>query len=115
MLWVQKALQRGCFLTRKRCMMVHDDASCRVLVRQSVSMPSALAREVPNWPSPKRTNSNKVLLNLIERGIESMRGERERFFALEGRLVKTKDVECERPRKLAGFWRSGSGLVDSPE
>ncbi|HEX9285040.1 MAG TPA: hypothetical protein VF879_05160 [Nitrospirales bacterium] len=47
----------------------------------------------------KRTSANKVLLNLIERGMESLRAERERFFALADRLVKTKDVEEQKQIK----------------
>jgi len=59
-------------------------------------MPASLARQVVEIAQSKRTSANKVLLNLIERGMDSVREERERFFALADRLVKTKDVEEQK-------------------
>ncbi len=71
----------------------------RKSVRQSVSLPASLACQVVEMAQSKRTSANKVLLNLIERGMESLRAERERFFALADRLVKTKDVEEQKQIK----------------
>jgi hypothetical protein len=75
---------------------MQSDKTERKAVRQSVSLPSSLARQVAELAHSKRTSSNKVLLNLIERGMESLRAERERFFALADRLVKTKDLEEQK-------------------
>jgi len=49
----------------------------------------------------KRTSTNKVLLNLVERGIESLQSEREQFFALADRLTKTRDPEEQATLKEA--------------
>ena len=61
------------------------------VVRQSISLPRPIATEVKRLAKSKRTSTNKVLLSLVERGIESLQTERERFFALADRLTKTKD------------------------
>ena len=65
-------------------------ASNKVL-RQSVSLPSHLARQVRQWARSRRTSANKVLVELIEAGIEARRREKERFFALADQLTHATD------------------------
>ena len=64
----------------------------RRTVRHSVSLPPAVARQVVEMASSKRMSANKVLLHLIEKGMESVHAERERFFELTDKLIKTKDL-----------------------
>lgn len=60
-------------------------------VRQSVSLPSRLARRVRTLARDRNTSTNRVLVELIETGIESKEAERLRFFDLADRLSSTSD------------------------
>lgn len=62
------------------------------LVRQSVSLPARLARKVRALAKSERASANKVLLDLIEQGIESRERERKRFFELTDRLIASTDA-----------------------
>ena len=60
-------------------------------VRQSISIPTQLARRVRTLARRKRTSANRVLVELIEAGLESKEAEKQRFFALADRLTKSDD------------------------
>lgn len=69
-------------------------------VRQSVSLPSRLARHVRTIAKNRRTSTNRVLVELIESGIESKEAEKSRFFELADRLSASSDpVERKRIKK----------------
>ncbi len=61
------------------------------LVRQSVSMPTRLARRVRELARTRKTSANRVLVDLIEAGLDSQEAERARFFALVNRLTESRD------------------------
>jgi hypothetical protein len=68
--------------------------------RQSVSLPARLAKRVKSLAKSQRTSANRVLLDLIESGLESKDQEKERFFLLAGRLAESGDpAERERLKK----------------
>lgn len=68
--------------------------------RQSVSLPARLARRVKSLAKAQRTSANRVLVDLIESGLESKKQERERFFAVANRLTESDDpTERERLKK----------------
>jgi len=68
--------------------------------RQSVSLPARLAKRVKSLAKARRTSANRVLLDLIESGLESKEREKERFFLLAGRLAESRDAaERERLKK----------------
>jgi hypothetical protein len=68
--------------------------------RQSVSLPARVAKRVKSLAKAQRTSANRVLVDLIESGIEAKEREKQRFFALAGRLTESKDAaERERLKK----------------
>jgi hypothetical protein len=66
-------------------------------VRQSVSLPPRLARRVRSIAKNQQTSTNRVLVELIETGIESKEAEKSKFYELADRLSATSDpVERKR-------------------
>ena len=72
-------------------------ATTKKPVRQSVSLPSRLARRVRTLAKRQHTSTNRVLVDLIQSGIESKEAEKERFLALADQLSASSDPE-ERKR-----------------
>ena len=67
------------------------------VVRQSVSLPPRLAKRVRALASHQRTSANRVLVELIETGLEAKELERRRFFELADRLsITTDQTELQR-------------------
>lgn len=66
-------------------------------IRQSVSLPARLARRVRTLAKNRNTSTNRVLVELIETGIESKEAEKSKFFELADRLSATSDP-AERKR-----------------
>ena len=66
-------------------------------VRQSVSIPPRVAKRVRALAQKQKTSASRVLVDLIEAGLQSKEAEKERFFALAGQLTETSDPR-ERKR-----------------
>ena len=66
-------------------------------VRQSVSLPPTLAKRVRSLAKNRKTSTNRVLVELIETGIESRESEKQRFFELADQLGAASDP-AERKR-----------------
>lgn len=66
-------------------------------VRQSVSLPARIVKRVRALAKTKKTSANRVLVDLIETGLESKQAEKERFFAIANRLAESTDP-AERQR-----------------
>jgi len=67
------------------------------LVRQSVSLPRRVARRIKALASARRTSANRVIVDLIEVGLDSQEREKQRFFELANRLaVATDPAEQKR-------------------
>jgi predicted DNA-binding protein len=62
-------------------------------VRQSVSLPGPLAQRVQKLAKAQDTSTNRVLVELIETGIESKEAEKKRFFELADQLSASSDPE----------------------
>ncbi len=62
-------------------------------VRQSISLPSRLAKRVKALAKIQRTSANRVLVELIETGLESKEAEKRRFFELADQLSASTDPE----------------------
>lgn len=60
-------------------------------VRQSVSLPSPVARRVRALAKTKKTSASRVILGLIESGLQAQEAERQRFFDLADRLTRSTD------------------------
>jgi hypothetical protein len=70
-------------------------------VRQSVSLPARLARRVRTIAKNRKTSTNRVLVELIETGIESKESEKSKFFELADQLSATSDpVERKRIKEM---------------
>lgn len=77
-------------------------------VRQSVSLPSRVAKRVKALAETQRTSANRVLVELIETGLESKEAEKRRFFELAERLSSSTDAG-ERKRIKAELARMTFG------
>jgi predicted DNA-binding protein len=60
-------------------------------VRQSVSLPPRVASRVKALAKTRRTSANRVVVDLIEAGLESQEKEKSRFFELADRLARSSD------------------------
>ena len=67
----------------------------RSVVRKSISLPYRVASEVDRMARSKRTSSNRILIGLIEQGLDARERERERFQLLTQKLIDSK-TETER-------------------
>ena len=79
--------------------MVYTDvmATEQESVRQSVSLPSGIAKRVKSLARSQRTSANRVLVELIEKGLDSKEAERRKFFELADQLSSAKNP-AERKR-----------------
>ena len=66
-------------------------------VRRSVSLPPRVARRLKALARTKKTSTNRVVVDLIEAGLEAQEREKERFFELADRLGRASDPD-ERKR-----------------
>ena len=66
-------------------------------VRQSVSMPPGIARRVRALAKGRKTSANRVLVDLIEVGLQSREAEKDHFLSLVNRLTESRD-SAERKR-----------------
>jgi predicted DNA-binding protein len=62
-------------------------------IRQSVTLPAHVARRVKSLAKTSRTSANRIIVELIESGIEARQQERKRFLELADRLARSRDVE----------------------
>ena len=73
--------------------MVYDGhmAISKTSVRQTVSLPSRVARRVNSLAKRQRTSASRVIVDLIETGLEAQEQEKKQFFELADRLVQSSD------------------------
>ena len=62
-------------------------------VRQSVSLPPRVARRVRSLAKARNMSSNRVLVDLIESGLEARELEKRHFLELAERLARSGDSE----------------------
>lgn len=60
-------------------------------VRQSVSLPPSVALRVKSLAESSRTSANRILVKLIESGLEVREQEKKHFFDLADRLGNSQD------------------------
>ncbi|MEW6366463.1 MAG: hypothetical protein AB1714_17695 [Acidobacteriota bacterium] len=68
-------------------------------IRQSVSLPSPLAKRVKALARRRKVSSNRILVELVETGLRTKEDEKRRFFELADRLSKSSDVREQRELK----------------
>ena len=74
-------------------------ATIEKAVRQSVSLPSPLAKRVKAMAKSRKVSSNRILVELVETGLRSKEDEKRRFFELAERLAKSTDVNEQQELK----------------
>ena len=68
-------------------------------VRQSVSLPSRVARRVKSLARTSKASANRIIVDLIESGLDVREQERKRFFELADRLAHSRDPEEQKRLK----------------
>jgi metal-responsive CopG/Arc/MetJ family transcriptional regulator len=75
-------------------------AMTKTSLRRSVSLPSQIVRRVEAIAKRERTSSSRVIVGLIETGLEARDREKKEFFELADRLAESSDsVEQKRLKK----------------
>lgn len=66
-------------------------------VRQSVTLPASVARQIRTMAKSRRLSANRVLVELVEEGIEARKRKEKAFFELAERFrAATDPKEAER-------------------
>ncbi len=63
------------------------------IVRQSVSLPAKVAAQVRNLAKNRRLSSNRMLVELIENGIEAEKRKQQEFFELAEKFRNATDPD----------------------
>jgi hypothetical protein len=74
-----------------------DMATLQNSVRRSVSLPARLAKRVLALAETKKTTAGRILVDLIETGLQAKEAQHQRFFELTDQLAETTDP-AERQR-----------------
>jgi predicted transcriptional regulator len=69
-------------------------------VRKSVSIPTRIAKRVLAMAETRHTSASRVLVDLIETGLQTKESQHKRFFELTDQLVEATDP-AERKRLQA--------------
>ena len=62
-------------------------------VRQSVSLPVSVAAKVRNLAKTRKLSSNRMMVELIENGLEAEKHKQQEFFALAEQFRTASDPE----------------------
>jgi hypothetical protein len=74
--------------------LVHDGVmSAEKVVRQTVSLPPRLAKQVGSMARRRKVSKNRMLVELIENGIDAEKRKEQQFFALAERFRNEQDPE----------------------
>ena len=71
----------------------------KTAVRQSVSLPTEVARRVQALAKRQRTSANRVIVDLIETGLEAREREKKEFFELADRLARSSQPSEQKRLK----------------
>jgi predicted DNA-binding ribbon-helix-helix protein len=66
-------------------------AVSKSIVRQSVSLPSDVAKQVKSMAKHRKLSSNRMLVELVEDGLEAQARKQKEFFALAERFRAASD------------------------
>jgi len=95
----------GSFLRSAHKPWIHDLYNCTIVVhtaamrsvnktvRQSVSLPANVAAQVRSMARTRRLSSSRMLVELIENGIEAEKRKQKEFFELAARFRNATDSE----------------------
>jgi hypothetical protein len=74
-------------------------ATTEKTIRQSVTLPSPVAKRVKALAKSRKVSSNRILVELVETGLRSKEEEKRRFFELAGRLSASTDEKEQQDLK----------------
>jgi metal-responsive CopG/Arc/MetJ family transcriptional regulator len=74
-------------------------AAQKTAVRQSVSLPTGVARRVQALAKRQRMSANRVIVDLIESGLEAQEREKKEFFELADRLAHSSEPSEQKRLK----------------
>ncbi len=76
-------------------MLVHNAVmgTAKKTVRQSISLPAKIAAQVRNLAKTRKLSSNRILVELIENGIEAEKRKYQEFLKLAERFRNADDPE----------------------
>ena len=82
-------------MSRRRTTVVHNGVmrTRNPTVRQSVTLPSNVAAQVRNLAKARRLSANRMLVELIENGMEAEKRKQREFFDLAERFRAATDPE----------------------
>lgn len=69
------------------------------LVRQSISLPSRVARRVKSLAKTGKASANRIIVDLIESGLDAREQEKKRFLDLADRLARSRDPQEQQRLK----------------
>ena len=75
------------------CIILVHNGGMNKTVRQSVSLPVKVAAQVRSMAKTRRLSSNRMLVELIESGIEADKHKQQEFFELAERFRNATDPE----------------------
>ena len=67
-------------------------AESKAALRRSVSLPSQVARRVEAIARRERTSASRVMVELIETGLDARDREKQEFFELADRLARSSEA-----------------------
>lgn len=87
---------RRCASDRSYTNLVHNGVVklAEKTVRQSVSLPPKLAKQVGSMAKSRKLSKNRMLLELIESGVDAEKRKQQQFFALAERFRDEHDPEA---------------------
>ena len=68
-------------------------------IRQSISLPARVARRVKSLAQTSNMSANRVIVGLVESGLDAREREKKRFFELADRLAHCRDPEEQKRLK----------------
>ena len=68
-------------------------------VRQSVTLPSPLAKRVKALAKSRKVSSNRILVELVETGLRSKEEEKRKFLELADQLSTSTDLKEQQELK----------------
>jgi hypothetical protein len=79
-----------------RTILVHNGVmkTAEKSVRQSVSLPARLAKQVGSMAKSRKLSKNRMLLELIENGMDAEKRKQQEFFALAERFRNEQDPDA---------------------
>jgi metal-responsive CopG/Arc/MetJ family transcriptional regulator len=72
-------------------MVYNGDVAATKQVRRSVTLPTRLAEQVERIAKKRRLSDNRVLVELVEQGLEAQKEKEKAFFALAERFRAAAD------------------------